>query len=177
MPPIAINPQEIYAMIDSRIARHPKRRFLEIEDLRQDIVIAVIERSPDFDPARTTWEEFVGLIVKRHIANRLSSQKWNKNKPPESLDEIAATEPERLPLLNDVGFRELGIQERAVYSLEIQEVVDTLPPKLRKSCESLKHYSVRETSEILGLSQTTLHRHVEEIRSFFSKANMTPDEE
>lgn len=57
-----------------RAARGARRLNLSAadrEDLRQDMLLAMLQRSRNFDPARGAWSTFVGLVARHVIADQV----------------------------------------------------------------------------------------------------------
>jgi RNA polymerase sigma factor (sigma-70 family) len=161
-----------YDTIDLHIARLPERYQRDREDLRQDILLAVMERAVEFDPSLASWATFEDRLIKAFLENLMLGMRWNKNRSPESLDEIDECEPHRIPKTNDTHARELNMQENAVFFGEVQDAIDTMPSRLRDCAECLKHYSPAETAKILGTSPSAVHRDMKRIQKIFEKANI-----
>ena len=98
-----------YAAIDLHLLKLPAR--LQREDLRQDILLAVMERSVEYDPSLASWATFQDRLIEAHLENFMLSRRWKKNQSPESLDEIAEEETERVLKINDAHSWELNMQE------------------------------------------------------------------
>ena len=163
-----------YANIDLHLSKLPNRLQRERDDLRQDILLAVMERSPEYDPSLASWATFQDRLIQAYLQNLMLSLRWKKNQSPESLDEIAEEEPHQIPKINDAHSWELNIQENAVFSVEVQQVIDTMPPRLRDCAEHLKHYSPAETADMLNVPANILHRDIQKIQKIFRKAKLHP---
>jgi DNA-directed RNA polymerase specialized sigma24 family protein len=61
--------------IASRSARHGARRLgldrADREDLRQDVLVILLERGGAFDPARGSWRAFAGTLARHAVTDRL----------------------------------------------------------------------------------------------------------
>ena len=164
-----------YDTIDLHLAKLPEQFQRDREDLRQDILLAVMERAVEFDPSLASWATFQTRLIEAYLENFVLGQRWNKNRSPESLDEIDEYEPQRVPKTNDTHARELNMQENAVFFGEVQDAIDTMPSRLRDCAECLKHYSPAETAKMLGISPSAVHRDMQRIRKIFAKAKLHPN--
>jgi DNA-directed RNA polymerase specialized sigma24 family protein len=54
----------------ARFARQRRLPSADREDLAQDILVAIIEASPQFDAARGAWATFVALLARRAVIDR-----------------------------------------------------------------------------------------------------------
>ena len=166
------NIDDVYVNIDLHLAKLPARLQYDSEDLRQDIVLAVMERSVEYDPSLASWATFLDRLIQAYVEDYLLSFRWRKNQLPESLDAIAEDEPERVPRINDAHSWELNTQENAVFSGEVQDAIDTMSPHLRDCAELLKHYSPAETADMMDTPPNVLHRDVKKIEKVFKKAKL-----
>ena len=170
------NIDDVYAAIDIHLSIHLRKLRHNSDDLRQVIIIAVIERAPEYNPALASWETFIDRIITSHIERFLLDRRWQKNQSPESLEEITENKPEKLPLLNDVHSWELGIQESAVYAGEIRDVIHSMPKRLREVAEALMHYSQAEVADMMGIAPNVLQHDIKKLKKIFEKANMVPND-
>ena len=168
------NINDVYVNIDLHLSQLAERLQREREDLRQDILLAVMERSVEYDPSLASWATFQDRLIQAYLADWLLSLRWRKNQSPESLDEIAEDEPRRVPRINDAHWDELNIQENAIFSAEVQNAIDTMTPQLRDCAELLKHYSPAETADMLNVPPSVLHRDIQKIQKIFQKAKLHP---
>jgi DNA-directed RNA polymerase specialized sigma24 family protein len=56
--------------------------------------------------------------------------------------------------------------------LDVQSVIETLPPRLREIAEGLKTHSVTEIAQQHGMSRRHMHRLVNKIRQHFDEAGL-----
>ena len=166
------NIDDVYVNIDLHLLKLPYRFQRDRDDLRQDILLAVMERSVEYDPSLASWATFQDRLIQAYLQNLMLSLRWKKNQSPESLEEIAEEEQYSIPKINDAHSWELNIQENAVFSSEVQQAIDTMPPRLRDCAEHLKHYSPAETADMLGVPANVLHRDIKKIEKIFRKAKL-----
>lgn len=76
-PPAGWNPDRIAASlaVAQRYARRGARRLhlsrSDRDDLQQDILLALLERSARFDPERARWDAFATLLARHVVADRV----------------------------------------------------------------------------------------------------------
>jgi len=154
------------------------------EDIEQDIRLAVLQRLPRFDPAKSSRHTFVSLVARRCAASLLAHQRADKRNNGdwlqslnENVIEEDGTEVEfhetvatdrRRPGPHDRhsgdGFRDLV--------LDVQRVVDSLPGYLRPWCAMLGELDIREASRRFGIPRSKIHRIKAEIRTAFEAAGL-----
>lgn len=54
-----------------RAARRQHLHRADRDDLRQDILVALLERRAQFDPARGAWSTFAGVVARTVVADLL----------------------------------------------------------------------------------------------------------
>jgi len=165
----------VYAAIDLHLLKLPKRLQREREDLRQNILLAVMERSVEYDPSLASWATFQDRLIEAYLENFMLSRRWRKNQSPESLDEIEEEETERVFKINDAHSWELNMQENTIFSAEVQNAIDTMPPRLCDCAELLKHYSPAETADMMSVPPNVLQRDMKKLRKIFKKAKLHPN--
>jgi RNA polymerase sigma factor (sigma-70 family) len=163
-----------YATIDLHLTKLSNRFQRDHDDLRQDILLAVMERAVKYDPSLSSWATFQDRMIQAYLENYILRQRWCKHQSPESLDDIAEEEPQLIPKTNDVHSWEIGLPEQMVASGEVQDVIDTMPTRLRDCAELLKHYSPAETADMLNIPPNVLQRDIKRIRRIFEKASLVP---
>jgi len=163
-----------YANIDLHLAKLAGKFQRERDDLRQDILLAIMERAVEYDPSLASWVTFQDRLVQAYLENYILRQRWCKHQSPESLDDIAEEEPQLIPKTNDVHSWEFGLQEQVVASGEVQNAIDTMPSRLRDCAELLKHYSPAETADMLNIPPNALQRDIKRIKRIFEKASLVP---
>jgi len=168
------NINDVYVNIDLHLSKLAGKFQRDRDDLRQDILLAIMERAVEYDPSLSSWATFQDRLIQAYLENYILRQRWCKHQLPESLDDIAEDEPQLIPKTNDVHSWEFGLQEQIVASGEVQNVIDTMPTRLRDCAELLKYYSPAETADMLNLPPNVLQRDIKRIRKIFEKASLVP---
>jgi DNA-directed RNA polymerase specialized sigma24 family protein len=72
----------------SRCARQRSLGRADREDLRQEILLAVLERARRFDPATAPWAAFVTLLARHAAADWLRAERQRQSVGTVSIDEM-----------------------------------------------------------------------------------------
>jgi len=157
----------------------------DIEDIRQDLIVDLLERLPKFDPAKATCNTFVARIIERKVAKLIRDRNCEKRDPRreecslneciddgeggsvEHIQTIAAEEADRR-----LGRQARSDQETAELALDVEAVLKRLPDNLRRLCELLKTGSIADAARAMGVPRTTLHDHVKKLRQVFEAAGL-----
>lgn len=79
------------ALADRQASRCARQRSLgeaDREDLRQEILLAVVERAHRFDPATAPWAAFVTLLARHAIADWLRAEQTHRSAGMISIEEM-----------------------------------------------------------------------------------------
>lgn len=153
------------------------------DDLQQEMYIRLLERFPQFDPAKGCFNAFVKLIVKqfasnacRHVRAQKRDRRWDT-----SLSHMVEGEGgAKIELAQVVGPNELNSRlaraERPKEQLvdlshDVVTLLKSLPPRLRKIAKRLPDRSVAQIANELGIHRSTVHAEVRKLQAIFTKAN------
>jgi RNA polymerase sigma factor (sigma-70 family) len=131
------------------------------EDLEQQLVVHILEQLQRFDPARGTWPAFVQRLVERFGQNLVRSLRAHKrNSGP--LAQLFEEEP-------------AGAEQAP--DLDLTEALVQLPEDLRAVAELLvtQTQTVAGAARTLGVSRSTVHARVRELRSRRELKKLLPD--
>jgi len=153
------------------------------KDLEQEMKLRIWQRLSSFDPDKSHWNAFVVTVVERHAASILQRALRHKRfngEPPVSLSELSEdVDGELVELADLVGPEHLenttgrwvdGFENQVDLKISVEELLPTLPKKLRRLCELLKTYNVQEAAARMGVHRTTAFRLLREVREIFSAA-------
>ncbi len=157
----------------------------ELEDIRQEIILDLLERLPNYDPAKSARHTFINDIVDNRIADMIEERKAAKRDyhfAPTSLD--AAT-------VNENGTRNIdfesatektlpwnrGIQMLSDFELfelrdDIIRVLEKLPPNLLDICILLMQDNICTVAAETGIPKSTLIDHLKKIRNHFENSGL-----
>ena len=148
------------------------------EDLRQEMVLDCLERSPRFDPDRGDWRGFVRGVVRNH--STLLARRESRRIRLETLM-VAADEP--VP----EGDLECEILQAAselatddptpalALSADVQRVVASLPANLQTLASELTEMTVAEIASKRGRSTQWIYQLLKKLRRAFVEAGVTPE--
>jgi DNA-directed RNA polymerase specialized sigma24 family protein len=131
------------------------------EDIEQQLVLHILEQLEQFDPARGTWPAFVQRLVERFGKNLIRSLRAGKRDsgPLAPLPEEGPAGPENPPAPD----------------LDRAEALAQLPEDLRAVVELLVTESVKGAARELGVSRSTVHARVRELRSRRELKKLLPE--
>jgi RNA polymerase sigma factor (sigma-70 family) len=175
MSPLEINITEIFSRIDYHTTLAVKRRLIraqEVDDLQQDIIIALFIRVNDFNPNLAAWSTFINVVIESEIKQFRLRKRWQKHQEFISVHEL---EDDEHPLINFYPTYELNDQEPLVFLGEIRSVIATLPEELQKLCQLLLIDSKTNIVERLHISSVTFYREIEKIRLFLGESKIIQD--
>lgn len=149
----------------------------DIKDIEQDLFQDLIERLPKFDPAKAALNTFadrvVGHKIKSLIRDRQAGMRdWRRE--AYSLDAEIETEEGSTARHEFVSQDEVDLRtgrydrtenERTQRKMDVDAVLEGLPPALRRVAEMLMTQSVAEVARELGVPRGTFRdRYLEKLR-------------
>ena len=157
--PFVIQQAEIGA---SRLVRKSGFMRHDWDDLRQDLILDYIERLPQFDRDRGDLRGFMFGVV-RHRAAKMAAQQRRRVRLVSDLRAGSGDSRHR--------------HETADYDLrlDVEAAVSRLPEHLQMLAQMLAERSPREVSRLIGKSRSRVYQMIEEIRSAFLDAGVTPE--
>lgn len=150
-----------------QLIRRPEFTRSDREDIEQEILLDVLERLPDYDPKRASRRTFISRIIDHKVASLLEFRSAARRDPRRV--ECALN----TPVAGDDGQAELGsliegTNPRPAHvsdlAMDLDELLRTLPSKLRAVCELLPRSTVKEIAAEFGVSRRTVHRWKTEIQ-------------
>ncbi len=152
----------------------------DIADIEQDLIVDLLERLPRFDPAKATYNTFVGRVVERKISNLLRHRRMeirDHRREAFSLNDVNDGEEEAPPrnaaISQDDHRRRTGNHtrpetERIDMELDLAQVLADLPDDLRKTAEMLMTMPASQVARALGISRSTFYEnHLPRLRAAF----------
>ena len=157
----------------------------DVEDIRQELVLDVLQRLPKFNRTRAGLKTFISRLLDNHIAHLIKHREagrrdhrrvecrlddWQRDKDNlwTCLGETI-TEEEALDRL---GCRRLSSQERIDLALDTVTLLDLLSKRDRKLCLQLQTRTVSELSRQTGVVRTRIYERLRAIRQKFLAAGM-----
>ena len=158
----------------------------DVDDIKQDLIVDLLERLPKFDPAKATYNTFVARLVERKISNllrdRQAEMRDHRREVCSLNEEIDTGEDEPVQRLTTISQDEQDIrtgkyarpaEERAHLQLDMDSVLDGLTPELRQVAEMLQTKSVSQVARELGIPRRTFReKHLAQLREVFAAKGM-----
>jgi RNA polymerase sigma-70 factor (ECF subfamily) len=144
------------------------------EDLKQEMVLDVLRRSPKFDPARGDWQGFVRGVVRNHAAVLVMRE---RRRAPEILsDDLMnredASDADSLDVLDKRASS--GAVDALHLSLDVRQVVESLPAHLQALAVLLVQMPVQDVCRHTGKSRSRVYQMTRQIREAFVRAGVSP---
>ena len=149
----------------------------DIEDIRQDLRIHLLERLPNYDPNKSTKKGFIAMVLNNRIRtiirlHRTSAEAMDCGTV--SLDEQfsdADSQPIRLfetvdeeEVLMNFGIIRRRNIEHAEMRIDVERFLSRLPDRLRELCLMLQEKSVSQIARETGTSRQKIHAELVRMR-------------
>jgi len=158
----------------------------DVDDIKQDLIVDLLERLPQFDPAKATYNTFVARLVERKISNllrdRQAEMRDHRREVCSLNEEIDTGEDEPVQRLTTISQDDQDIrtgkyarpaEERAHHQRDMESVRDGLTPELRQVAEMLQTKSVSQVARELGIPRRTFReKHLTQLREVFTAKDM-----
>lgn len=150
------------------------------EDLKQELVLRLLQAMPSFDPNQGHWNVFVTTVIERAAGKikrhrRAQKRQFDKECSLEAL--LEETDEEQTEILQQTEpevRRELAARD---LQIDMAEFLATLPDDLRDLAERLQWKCLSEVARELRLPRTTLQRRFDRLRQRFLEAGWETLEE
>ncbi len=155
----------------------------DFEDIRQDMLLDLLERLAKYDPSKSDFKLFVTCVIDRKGQNLIryrESEMRDYRREDCSLNEevmVADSEEpvQRLATIDqddqDIRTGKYGrpAEERTQLRLDIEAVLASLPRELRKAAELLQTQTITQVARELAVPRTTLYdKHLPLLREAFT---------
>lgn len=157
----------------------------DLEDVIQNLRLALIEQADNFDPEKASWCTFVKTVIhsaaislRRHRyagcrslpsdAVSLNARIEDVDGQPAELGSLVCEEEYRTGRGQDT----VSQTEQVDLALDVQLVTEGLADELREICELLKLHSVSQAARIMGMSRKKMLLRMEELRAHFRDAGL-----
>lgn len=156
----------------ARWARCGRRSRADREDLSQDILLAIVERAPHFDPGQGSWDAFVGLLARHVVSDRLRADGRPAQVTMVALDveEFDAA----MPLASVTQVEAADDVDAIARRLDLEAALGDLPPLPREILALLliHHGDVAAARRASGRSCSAFYRAVDELRLWLRAAGL-----
>ena len=148
-------------------------RWDDIDDLKQELLLDCLRRSPKFDAARGEWGGFVrgvmrnqaaALIVRRHRRTRHEVLAGDLVAPDSEAGESAVFD----------GICQHDMTALLDLSIDVWSVLRKLPIRLQRLACLLAELPVSEVCLVTGKSRSRIYQMIRQLRTAFVQAGLTP---
>lgn len=155
------------------------------KDIEQDLILDLLRRLSKYNPKRARRNTFIRLVVEHKVASIVEAKKAGVRDYRLcscSLNERLESEEggfiERGQIVDEEEYlRRTGRLSRPAAEvrdlrLDVREVVEHLPTRLRELCHLLETDSISEVSRDTGVPRSTLYDSIKRLRGIFTDAGL-----
>jgi len=153
------------------------------EDIEQDIYLHVLQRWSSYDRDEGHHHKFITAVIERYIVNflrdRCATKRYEGEHKSLEMPLHAAREEKSIgeSLTDSVADTRLCRERRSEVELidlrlDMQIVLDELPPRWREVLELRKSLTVSEISDQLEIPRTTINSWIRQVRERFAEAGL-----
>ena len=161
-------------------------RQCDLDDIKQEFTLDLLERMPKFNPNKASYNTFVARVVNRKLS-RLLRDRYMKRRDyrreqcsvNEYVDDGDDGWIERAATLSQddqdrrTDKHVLPETERTDLQLDVAQMLSDLPPKLGRAAEMLTRMSVAEVARELGVPRSTFYdTYLAPLRQAFTASGM-----
>lgn len=156
----------IRLIIAAKVRRIAARQVHEQDrgDLVQHLLLRVLERENQFDPARGTSDAYAAVVVRTSLANYLRDRIAGKRASRGTTDAA-----DTFNFIADS--RSSRDTEMIDLALDVADVLARLPADLRELAEELKRGTLSDAARALGRPRVSLYPRLAALRREFERAN------
>jgi len=145
------------------------------EDLRQELVLDCLRRSPKFDPSRGDWQGFIRGVVRNH-ATVLATRRHRSVQQEVLAEDLSHGEVETADDPPDPlrGGHKHEIEAGLQMSIDVQRVLNGLPPQLQNLALLLSELPMLEAGAKTGKSRSRVYQMTRQLRDAFARAGLRP---
>ncbi|MCA3325313.1 MAG: sigma-70 family RNA polymerase sigma factor [Roseomonas sp.] len=150
-------------ILAAKAARNRRIAAADRDDLIQDILLALLQASIHFDPARGSWGGFVAIIARRAIAD----QARRPCAPPS----VSLDSKEAAGILRSLAAPAHGLDAH----LAMTHAADEMPDAQRALLRSIfTHRDIAATRAASNVSTATFYRELQELRCWLRIMGASP---
>ena len=156
--------------------------FDDVEDIKQDMILDLLERLTKYDPSRSNYKLFVTCVVDRKgrnlIRHRQMEMRDHRREACSLNDEIDVGEDEPVQRLATISQDDHDIrtgkyrrpaEEREHLRLDLETVLADLSPELRQAAVMLQTMPVSQVARELGIPRRTFReKHLVQLHEAFA---------
>lgn len=166
----------IMARIDYRALRLAARLGLDeqrTQDVRQELVLALLASLSRFDPAKSTWRTFACQVLDRRAKQLLRDEMARRSREAGRPVGLALRRDGSAPHTGNARHEDV---EAVDLRLDVEQVLSEMPERLRAVCALLASHTPTEAARLAGIPRTSLYRLIEQARPYFRRAGYGPED-
>ncbi len=152
----------------------------DLGDIKQELIVGLLERLPKFDPAKAAYNTFVSRVVDRKIANMLRDRRAEVRDHRREVcslnDEIDTGEDDPIQRLSLMSQDDLDLradrrtdEQCAHLRIDVQTMLTELPPPLRRAAKLLQTLSITDVARKMEIPHATFYdNHLVHLREAFA---------
>ena len=158
----------------------------DVNDIKQDLIMDLLEALPTFDPAKAAYNTFVSRVVTRKISNLIRHRKAQARDPRREAcslnDDVDIGEEEMEPLFTTINEDDHDLrrgkyrrtrEEREDLRLDIDSAISELPLDLQHVAELLMSMTPAEVARELNMTTTAFNdKYMTRLRQAFAAKGM-----
>jgi len=158
---------------------------LDFEDLKQEMMLDLLQRQPKYNPDRAQINTFVARIIENKVASIIAARKADKrdyrlcccslNEQFEDKDGRSIERAETAYMteyLRRTGKSTRSHEELTNQAIDLQRTQSELPPNLRDLCDCLGDEDITAIARKLNRHRSTVHEHIKRIRILFKNRGL-----
>ena len=158
------------------LIRTPHYTIDDLEDIKQELLLAYLLAWPSFDPDKGNPKSFVKAVINNRAAEMLreaeAQKRWTGLRTLSLSTPIAedgdATLGDLVSSEQSLWGDVFGAQSHsaAEQKMDHERMLAELPQDLRQTYRLLMEYSVTEAAELLGIPRTTMSSRLKKLKKF-----------
>lgn len=165
------------------IEKHPLFQEQDFEDIEQELVLYFLQESGKFNPAKSSWELHISMILKKRVVwliVQTEAKKRGGRVRPLSFAQFRANSPTHVAL-EDVIPGAAGLwgdpfaastPENLDLRADVETFLGQLPPHLRQLAEWLKERNPTDIAKETGIPRSTLNSRIGKLRECLKEAGI-----
>ena len=160
--------------------------FDDVEDIKQDMILDLLERLTKYDPSKSNFKLFVTCVIDRKgrnlIRHRQMEMRDHRREVCSLNEDIDVGENEPVQRLSTIchddhdiriGKYRRSAEDRGHLHLDLDAVLADLPPELRQAAEMLQTMPVTQVARELGVPRRTFRdKHLVQLHEIFTAKGM-----
>lgn len=145
----------------------------ERDDLTQELLMALVQAVPQYDPKQAHWKTFICRVLDRryqHILRKLMAPENNGAAAVSGLEDFGDDYADSVvdPATQGEPFFEDNRR------MDVNAVISTMPRRLQIIACLLMVHSPSEAARLMGTSPAAITRAIHRIRAHFKEAGLSP---